>query len=382
MPLLCGNKLLVQYDGGDELHERIILGHVSGSSYWVITPDNDVYEEDYGAGNPDVSAVRFLLNEELPPGVEAADCYRFRGPIAPERLRRLGEEARQVALMRGGQLPVVAPLDLAIEGIAFDVGGLRGRWRVVENTAGGLVVGQVVPEALKPAEVPPMKKALVQWGSEAVAVEWVPEDGWKEWAHVKSPLDSRLLRIRMRGAKRFREWREGVEETSQASFPDWPLKGPRTSQWCLEYLNKQPGGAQDHHQLWRRQTNLKLTDFGVAEHESLMEAVKWGMCYDQTNLSNSAMVEVLLRRAQTIEYAHIHHLRDVPSAGGKEKGSSGGLTYEEQEAFAGTTRDNGVMIAPELLEHVKADVGRNSELTKSLLKAREYREQMQKAGRN
>jgi hypothetical protein len=199
---------LVQYDGNDELHERIILGHVSGSSYWVITPDNDVYEEDYGAGNPDVSAVRFLLNEELPPGIEEADCYRFRGPIAPDRLRRLGEEARQVALMRGGYLPVAAPPDLAIEGIAFDVGGLRGRWRVVENTSGGLVVGQVVPEALKPAEVPPMKKALVQWGSEAVAVEWVPEDGWKEWAHVKSPLDSRLLRIRMRGAKRFREWRE------------------------------------------------------------------------------------------------------------------------------------------------------------------------------
>ena len=56
----------------------------------------------------------------------------------------------------------------------------------------------------------------------------------------------------------------------------------------------------------RRTANLSNNDFGVAEHEVLMEAVRWGAQYDQLDLSNSAAFEVLLRRAQTIDDSRVH----------------------------------------------------------------------------
>ncbi len=55
---------------------------------------------------------------------------------------------------------------------------------------------------------------------------------------------------------------------------------------------------------------------------------------------------------------------------------SGGLTYEEQEAFAGTSRSSVSMIALSRLDYVKTDVARNSEIAKSILKLRECRDQL------
>ncbi len=133
--------------------------------------------------------------------------------------------------------------------------------------------------------------------------------------------------------------------------------------------------------LWRRAANLGVNDFGVQEHEALMEAMKQAVNYDQLNITNSAAMEVLMRRAQTIEYSHAERCREgfgQASGGGSGGKHAGGLTYEEQEAFAGSTRSSVCMVSPKLLEYVKEDMSRSSELMKSILKAREYREQIQK----
>ena len=95
-----------------------------------------------------------------------------------------------------------------------------------------------------------------------------------------------------------------MSDSVETEFTDWPVKGPRTVKWCLKYLNAQPGGPVEHHHLWRRTGGLTAADFGVTEHESIMEALKMSTTYDQYNVVNSAAFEVLLRRAQTIEYAH------------------------------------------------------------------------------
>ena len=78
-----------------------------------------------------------------------------------------------------------------------------------------------------------------------------------------------------------------------------------------------------------------------------------------------------------IEYAHTERTKDV-AAPAKGAGRPGLLTAEEQESFAGTSKSSIVMVAPELLDHVREDVGKRNELMKSFLKAKEFREQMKK----
>eukprot|EP00972_Heterocapsa_arctica_P057590 8496613-Heterocapsa_arctica.AAC.1 len=70
-----------------------------------------------------------------------------------------------------------------------------------------------------------------------------------------------------------------------------------------------------------------------------MEAVRVAVTYDRVDITNLAAFEVLLRRAQTIEYAHMEKTRDQTTGKGSAKGHGGGsLTVEEQDAFAGTTK--------------------------------------------
>ena len=77
---------------------------------------------------------------------------------------------------------------------------------------------------------------------------------------------------------------------------------------------------------------------------------------------------------------HAERMKDSgPSGGGGGNHKhAGSLTLEEHEAFAGTTCTSLTMVSPELLEYVKADMTRTSELMMSILKARESREQMAK----
>ena len=110
-----------------------------------------------------------------------------------------------------------------------------------------------------------------------------------------------------------------------------------------------------------------------------MESIKQAVNYDQMNICNLASVEVVMRRAQTIEYSHAERCREGFGQAGASAGKhAGGLTYEEQDAFAGSTRTGVCMICPKLLEYVKEDMGRGAELMKSILKAREYREAITK----
>ena len=77
--LAAGTRLLVRYVGAEEdlWHERIVLGRTRGASNLILTPDGDVYEENYSEENPDVAGVRVLRGRELPQDLEEADVYRF-----------------------------------------------------------------------------------------------------------------------------------------------------------------------------------------------------------------------------------------------------------------------------------------------------------------
>eukprot|EP00972_Heterocapsa_arctica_P000016 2560-Heterocapsa_arctica.AAC.1 len=116
-PLACGAKLVVLYAGDDEdaaalYHERIALGHIGGSRYFILTPDYDVYEEDYSCANVDVVAIRILTNGRLPIDMLGAQVHAFDGPVPAVQLAELKAEAELLAVIgcdiAGGGAPVRA----------------------------------------------------------------------------------------------------------------------------------------------------------------------------------------------------------------------------------------------------------------------------------
>ena len=391
MPVLsCGARLLVRYNNNEPLfHERVILAHIRATRYLILTPENDVYIEDYADTNNDIDSVRLMHNGAVPPDIAQEPVHRFARDPTPGQLRALREEGQRLAALRGNagggdEAPAGGGRARTPPPIPGPDGEL-GRWRVSDPDHDTFDLGDMIPQNALPDDVPEHSKALVEIDGEWTFCEFVKDKDLKQWMNKKRPLDSRILRIKSQHNKRHREWSEAVSDSKAKVFADWPLKGPRTAEWCLGFLNKQPGGAPDHHALWRRTTGLGIHDYGVQEHEQILEAVGHAVAYDQLDITNSAAFEILLRRAQTIEYAHLERARESTggsssSSGGGKKGGKqqSGLSFEEMESFAGTSRSSVVMVAPALLEHVREDVSKRSELMKSLLKSREYREQMRK----
>eukprot|EP00971_Amphidinium_carterae_P311747 6196242-Amphidinium_carterae.1 len=106
----------------------------------------------------------------------------------------------------------------------------------------------------------------------------------------------------------------------------WPLEGPRTARWCLQYLDKQSTGFEGHHERLRSLLKLDAGAWGIAEHYNILMAVKLAVEFDQVAVENLSSFELLFRRLQTIEFAYQERLRD------QEAKSQGGsrLSPEEQ----------------------------------------------------
>ena len=107
-----------------------------------------------------------------------------------------------------------------------------------------------------------------------------------------------------------------------------------------------------------------------------MKVLEFGALYDQLDLTNLAMAECLLRRAQTIEWVYHDKLRDEGSA------TKDRLSVEEMNAFSGLDRTGDhLMVAPALLEHVKSVVEKDAAIMKNIRKAREERELRKKGAK-
>ncbi len=79
MPMNFGDHALVLHeDAGEEvLHGRIILAHLGRGLYLILTPDGDVYEEDYSQANRDVAAVRLMAGNRVPDDLGGVELHRF-----------------------------------------------------------------------------------------------------------------------------------------------------------------------------------------------------------------------------------------------------------------------------------------------------------------
>ncbi|CAK0886194.1 unnamed protein product, partial [Prorocentrum cordatum] len=408
--LSCARRLTKGEDGsggaegeGHLWHQRLILGLVglSDSSYVILTPDGDVYAEDYGDDSVDVAAVRFSgAWAAVPAGVPPERVYRFRQqPTAQERARALADaqaeaqaECQRIAAARGDpgllanlvflrplpvpggaaaapRAPRIGPLQGAAPGAA--AGAPVAEWRAA-MAAGPFRYGDVVTDHARSGLAVGKRDIHILPDGVGIFVEHVDPADEAEFFDRAVATDARITPIRRnRQDRRERTWAEMTAVLKQESFgADWQLPGPRSSLWCIEFINQEGSGLLGHHERFKTACRLDWNSWGVFEHFNICQALTQGLLVDQLDGSNLIMVEYQFRRLQTIEFGHSERAREAES-----KSYQGKMSLEEQHAFAGTTRASAtLMICPELLDYVRTEVEREAKLAKNLRVAREERE--------
>ncbi|CAK0848864.1 unnamed protein product, partial [Prorocentrum cordatum] len=253
----------------------------------------------------------------------------------------------------------------------------RGAWRALASSRGGLrgEVGAVEWDQYVLAE----SLGLGRSGGEFVLFKCFNDEDHgmgdlvdfeerPEVGGTSTPreLDARALTVTRDGnGIRFQDFREGVNQISSSDWGGWPLSGPRTVQWCCNYILQTDGHPRARHTRWKRGAGLGAGDIGVAEHEVAMRCLENAISYDQLNVGELACMELLLRRAQLSELKHKGRLLQVGAA--NDYGA-------DEYLYMGTNATRGqVMVAPELEEFVSSQLQKEGSVLKERRKLIEER---------
>ena len=100
----------IRYDGFDEWHERLVLGHIQNDEYMIVTPDFDFYPEQLSANNGDLDGFRVQgAGGVLPVGVQAFLVYGFAAMTGADRAQVMAEGKQLVDAERAARGLVVRP---------------------------------------------------------------------------------------------------------------------------------------------------------------------------------------------------------------------------------------------------------------------------------
>lgn len=431
MALRPGELVLVQFpDDLDELwHERLLLAYVVGPEWVVVTLDDEVEVQDFRGVE-----VRFLgPNRRLPCGVKAEEAYMVYYPNQPnnywldskvadymlegQNLATLERESRGLLadldpgrratgkqaqpschLGRSGTCRSWGRSGSGVDGCGCPTrrgsGPRAAAAAAAGPPAGAAALAVVVPVAASRwvvAESGPGRPrgqdvvlngfgeingrhGIKMDGKDGYFIFALQDDDIENFRGAEAGGDARLMPVSFHGkVRRRRAWRDVVALLSAVLFEGWPVPGPRTVAWCARYLDRRGGGPLDHHHWWRANHALRADDWGVAEHETGLLAIELAGGYDGMDITNVAALEVMMRRAQLVEYAYSDRRNDKGKKGG---GKDSKNDKSEAAVFSGIHRKTGeMMVAPELLEyvHVSREIEKDASIMKQIRKAREER---------
>ena len=357
-----GDFLAVRYNvGGRRIwHERLIIGLPVGFGLTacILTPDDDDYDEDLGIAANIAEWVLLPIPGAVDPAFGADTVHRFQALPTPATLRaltaaasaRLAQPAINIDVLprlTRGPLPVVAVgggagpggagapaavgagLPGLIAALGGGAGGAGGAAAAAPGVAGaGAAAAAAAPGA--PAVVPDIRAC---------------------------PLITGLL-----GDRKI-EFREAVARMCQTAIPTWPLEGPRTTFWVCRFMVDNGGSPLARHGRWRAEARLTNSDGGVGEHERCCRALEVMSCWDQLNLPDLAVAEMLARSVQMQE----ERWRDRLSGEDPNSGLDSHLFY-------GTSSVRGnVCVSPALQAYVSTELAKEYSVSKERRKAGEER---------
>ncbi|CAE7763388.1 NHX3 [Symbiodinium sp. CCMP2456] len=338
-----GTKVVVFYTDDVVWHERLILlPSREENTYWIVTPDGDIYEEDLG-GNATDGPDRVRV---VPPGVRTLanlrrGVYRFRDDPTDSFLEENIRKAWQQHQSSYG-----APQDMEDLAVLLPSG--------VKKTLSALDGGLMIVQGCKAEDAPDL--------SRSVRVSKVEEKAEER--------DLRVLPVIFDSAEeRWRTLNEAVPEYEEVDFEDFPLQGPRTLFRDARQLRRLGFDWLQHHESWIKKSGVRLTDRSVHEHSSICRVLNLMTSYDQLNTPSLASAEALNRRRTLIEVAH--------------QGRPEAPSYEGAEEILGT-RDSadGSIIDPALTRHAaRRQADRAEVLKQNRLAAEERRHALNRGDR-
>ncbi|CAK0801276.1 unnamed protein product [Prorocentrum cordatum] len=325
--LAPGRKVLARYDE-DLWHVRVLLSRIEDTRWIIYTPDRDLYEEDYGSNNGDITGVRASRSDgSIPASLQGANIYNFRVGAEPDQaaLRGLMEEAQDLVAL------------------------------AVPGAAGAIVE----------------KRGIARAGPDLLLVEKVARIKVEQWKtdHAASS-DARVLPVRYApSGERLRSWANVTESANESAIDHWPVKGPRTAQWVARFMARRSTGPEDHHLWWRSTARLNASEWGVAEHGQLCSYLEAAGSVDQLDLSNLVVMEKIARRLQTMEYQCAEKVREGERGGSAGASSSVAgsavITNDEMDLFEGRQHVNPtVCCAPAPIEHASKELEKESQIQK------------------
>lgn len=417
----AGRKVAVAYavPGALLWHVRLILAVVRTRPYtfYIATPDEDVYDEEYSPANGDLQDYRLLpVAGGLPFGVNPARVYDRAVPFTAQQISDMSEHACGIAnadeaadILGGapdpgprvnplhippggappglpppappGPAPLPAPPGPPPGGPAGAPAGPApaparppGKWLCCES-AHGLTYGDEVVPPVGFVDPEGVRAVIEVAGGQSICCHYIATPETQDFLALACAHDARVLPIRTTpGGDRFRgiiEYANSVKEEPITSG----LPGPRSANWCIQFLKRANHTPEQHHEFLVRLCKLEPNAWGVQDHFNICQALKHAMEVDQVDMCNLVFGEVLFRRLQTIEYTYSIKLR----AQEQKQSQTRKLSFEEQALFGGVVRSwSQLMICPELLDYVKAEAEREAKLAKNMRQAREEREALAK----
>ena len=179
-----------------------------------------------------------------------------------------------------------------------------------------------------------------------------------------------------------------AESIDEVATDEWPVTGPRTVSWVTAFFVRRATGPEDHHRWWRTTCRLNNSDWGVSEHGQCCRYLEVAGCFDQLDLPNVAVLELVARRLQTIEFQYRERVRQADrsmvfgSGVSPTVAGSAPMTPEEADLFDGAERVHTTLCcSPQLVKHVTESLKDESMIAKEARKAREEQMMVRQAGR-
>ena len=357
--------LLVLYNEEELYHERLLLARVKGSRHIVASPDLEVFPMTLTS--PPHDDIRVLpYSRKRPVDLSASDVYGFE--VLPkgaelEELMRVGAEIAEGERMLLGE----AEEEEVVEAVEMS-------WVVAEPVKGKLV-GEVVDP---PADWTPTTRTrgLLEVDGAHILVERIRDSAVEGYRRDRVAAfreakaggaddfedeDIRTLSVNFNAnGRRGRRFADTVELMFETDLPDMELEGPRTALWWLQACARTGGTALTRHHRWVAEGGIPRGDRAVHEHEVLSRIVDSAVLFDSLNAANLLSFEVVCRRLQLIEAAHLGD-PTAPDYGGSEHF----LGHGEQVG--------GALVAPTLRSHVAAKLKDEAAIQKERRTAREER---------
>ena len=231
------------------------------------------------------------------------------------------------------------------------------KWTVAGGSSPTLSRGDVLDAASKYIVVGEFGLAEVSDGTVMIQLGGVSDE---------ADIDARVLPVvaTAEGVRR-RNFTDSARELTESEWLGWPLRGPRTAKWCVDFLGQEDRHPRARHTKWRHEAQLMNSDIGVADHELVMRTLELAIVFDQLNVSELCCFELLLRKAQVSEWRH----RDRICGQG-----AGDDIADDEFLFLGTSETRGMlMVCPELSDHITAELHKEATVMKERRKLRDER---------